>query len=59
MKVWHWIAWHLPGQLIYWCITRALIYATSGPWSSQQIGAVTGLDIMERWRKGHALDGRV
>lgn len=50
------VAWRLPRSLVYWCVIRAFAHATTGPWSDQEVPAVRGMDILERWRPRGAAD---
>lgn len=48
-KLWVWIAWHLPRQLVLWCAVRLMAHATTGQYGSQEIGTVSILDALNRW----------
>ena len=43
------IVWRLPHWLVYWCIIRAIAWATTGEWSGEVMGKATGVQVLDRW----------
>lgn len=50
-KVPYRIAAWMPRWLVYHCVIRAGVHATTGRWSNQEVPAVTLMDIMKRWEQ--------
>lgn len=44
-----WIAWRLPRAIVYWCVIRAGVHATTGRWAATEVPATTLPDILKRW----------
>lgn len=53
-REWMWIAEHLPKPLVYWCLIRAGVKATTGPWSSQDVAELSFADVLKRWTEDDA-----
>lgn len=43
------VAWRLPRRLVYWCAIRVGAHATQGPYSDQEVPALTAMDAIKRW----------
>jgi len=39
----------LPRKLVYWCAVRVGAHATQGPYSNQEVPALTFMDALKRW----------
>ena len=48
-KVWMWIAWRLPHQLVKWTAIRLIAYATQGKYGSQNVPELSAMDALKRW----------
>lgn len=46
-----WIAWHLPGWLVYRCAVRLMAHATTGEYGNQEPGNISIIDALKRWGK--------
>jgi len=44
-----WVAWKLPRRIVYWAAIRLMAHATRGPWSSQEVPSLLGMDALKRW----------
>ena len=44
-----WIAWHLPRDLVSWCYTRVGAEATTGKYSDVHPGDVKMMDALNQW----------
>ena len=44
-----WIAWHLPHQIVYWCLIRTMCNATQGEYDGESVTDVLVFDVLERW----------
>ena len=53
-KIWIWIAWRLPRELVMWCAVRLGAHATQGQWSNQEVPALSFMDALQRWDKKEA-----
>lgn len=47
-----WICWHLPVRIVYWCVARAVGYATTGKYGHTVLPEITACEVMERWHSG-------
>jgi hypothetical protein len=43
------LAWRMPRRLVYWCAIRVGAHATQGPYSKQEVPALTFMDALKRW----------
>jgi hypothetical protein len=50
-KIWIWIAWKLPKDLVKWVISRAFANATTGIYSNTECTSITAVEVMQRWMK--------
>jgi hypothetical protein len=50
-KVWLWVAWHLPRELIKWAFIRTFAEATTGTYALVEAGAVTAMQVYADWAK--------
>lgn len=48
-KVWMWIAWHLPKELVKWCAVRVGANATTGQHGNTVVPSLTFMDALQRW----------
>ena len=48
-RFYRWLAFRLPTYLVYWCAMRVMAKATSGPYSDQEVPALTFIEGMSRW----------
>ena len=48
-KIWMWIAWRLPKELVYWCAMRVGAHATQGQYGNQEVPALLFMDAIKRW----------
>ena len=51
-KIWYWIARKLPRSLVMWCGYRMAAYATSGPWSHEEVPGIDMMTMFDRWIRG-------
>lgn len=49
VNVWHWLAYRLPRELVYWVGIRLLIHAVSGKWSDEDASELTAWEVLDRW----------
>ena len=49
-KLWMWIAWKLPRQLVMWCAVRLIAQATTGRYGHLLVPDLTALDALKRWQ---------
>jgi len=49
-KIWIWIAWRLPRQLVMWCAIRVGANATQDEYSNQEVPELLFMDAMKRWK---------
>lgn len=49
------IAMLLPARLIYWCLIRAGVYATTGESGRYTTPETTYWDVRDRWGKEHGI----
>jgi hypothetical protein len=47
------VAFMLPRRVVYWCVIRAGVHATSGPWGNQHPMTPTLDAILQRWDYVH------
>jgi hypothetical protein len=50
VRVWTWLAWKLPKQLIYWATIRAGVHATTGSHSGQVVPELYFSEVLQRWQ---------
>ena len=48
-KMWQWLAYRLPRDLIRWCLVRGIANATSGRYSDQVVPDLKAMDMLARW----------
>ena len=48
-KIYCWIAWHLPKNLVKWCSVRLMSAATVGKYSHQVVPELTCIEALQRW----------
>lgn len=48
-RLWMWIAWRLPRNLVKWCAVRLGGNATTGKWPAQVVPELTFMDAVQRW----------
>jgi hypothetical protein len=48
-KLWIWLAWKLPHELVRWCFYRVAGHATSGQWGNTEVPALLVSDAAQRW----------
>jgi hypothetical protein len=48
-KLWIWMAWRMPKELVRWCGVRIGANATTGEHSRQDVPELSFLDAMRRW----------
>jgi hypothetical protein len=48
-RVLMWIAWHLPHQLVTWCVVRVFAKATMPPWGDTHPDEIGYGLLMKRW----------
>ena len=48
-KVWMWIAWHLPKELVKWCAIRLMAHATTGQYGQVNTTKTTIIESLQRW----------
>lgn len=48
---WEWLAWRLPGKLVYWAAVRLLTAATAGKHSNTVVSELTGIEALNRWEE--------
>jgi len=46
-----WIAYHLPKQVVSYCLIRAWIHATSGRWSGTDASLIEASVVLRRWEE--------
>jgi hypothetical protein len=44
-----WIAWHLPKELVKWCVIRAGVHATTGQYAATVVPQIAFVDVLKRW----------
>ena len=44
-----WIAWRLPGQVVYWAAIRVIAHATMGRYAQQVAPDLLATEALERW----------
>ena len=47
------IASKLPARIKKWAFVQVMVYATTGPYSNTEVPALTGMDALCRFEKGH------
>jgi hypothetical protein len=47
---WRWMAWKLPGPLVYWAAVRLMSRATGHSWNEAAVPDLTALDALMRWQ---------
>lgn len=52
-RMWIWLAWKLPSQLVYWCAMRVGARATTGEYSDQVVPDLRYTDALKRWEADH------
>ena len=50
-KIWMWIAWHMPSELVKWAAVRLMAFATQGKYSDTVVPELTAIDALGRWNK--------
>ena len=53
-RFFRWLAYRLPSRPVYWCAIRVMAEATTGPWSSQVVPDLRGMEALDRWEKASA-----
>ena len=48
-KIWMWLAWRLPKELVKWAAIRLMAHATQGPYSNQVVPELSAMDALKRW----------
>lgn len=48
-RVYIWIAWHLPKDLVMWCWYRVAAHATTGKFGHVHPGDVKMMDAIDTW----------
>ena len=48
-RIWIWIAWHLPKELVKWCAVRLMAHATTGQYGYVNTPATTIIEALQRW----------
>ena len=48
-KIWMWIAWHLPKELVKWASVRLMAHATTGEYGKCNTPSTTIIEALERW----------
>lgn len=48
-RLWLWLVWKLPRELVYWCAIRLMSHATAGDYSHVVTPEVTVIEALERW----------
>jgi len=48
-RIWRWIAWRVPRELVKWCGYRIGAAATQGSWSTENVPGLRFVDAMKRW----------
>ena len=48
-KIWMWLAWHTPRELVKWCAVRLMANATQNEHSGQVVPELTAMDALKRW----------
>lgn len=47
----HWIAFHLPRAVAYWCAIRVSAYATCGKWGNDSPTELLAMTALKRWEE--------
>lgn len=48
-KLWIWLAWRLPRDLVKWASIRLIAHATTGEYSSQVVPDLAAMEALKRW----------
>lgn len=48
-RVWIFLAWHLPRQLVKWAAVRLGAHATIGKYENQVVPDLRFIDALQRW----------
>lgn len=48
-KLWQWLAWKLPRQLVYFAAIRLIAHATTDPYSYTIVPELTAMEALARW----------
>ena len=48
-RIWKFLAWHAPERWVYFCALRAVVNASQGQWSNQEVPTITAMDVLQRW----------
>lgn len=48
-KIWIWIAWKLPKDLVKWASIRLIASATTGKYGNTVVPELTAMDALKRW----------
>jgi hypothetical protein len=51
-RMYIWIAYRLPRDLVKWCAIRVMAYACDGEWRDQIVPELTAMDALGRWNSG-------
>lgn len=49
VRVWEWLAWKLPRELVYFCVIRVFAHATTGYFGNTVAPSVMLIDALDRW----------
>jgi hypothetical protein len=50
-KVWRWVAYRLPRNLVKWASIRLIANATQGRYENTIVSELTAMDALKRWIK--------
>ncbi len=48
-KIYRWVAWRLPRNVVKWATIRLIAYATQGQYSGTIVPELTAMDALKRW----------
>ena len=51
MKIWMWLAYRLPRELVMWAAIRLMAHATTGKYDTTIVPELTAMDALNRWEK--------
>jgi hypothetical protein len=50
-KVWMWLAWKLPRELVKWAAVRLMAHGTQGAYETTVVPELTCIEALNRWEK--------
>lgn len=48
-----WVAWHLPRDVVKWCMIRTFAHASTGQWGGEHVDQIGYKEVHDRWEQRH------